>query len=144
MPELERLLVDAKVDLYLSGHHHVFYAAERNGLRMISVGPLGDAVRDLVDGTPSAKTLLVAEYDAEARLSLQAWTGEHFEARLPSHALPPAIGVSQHRLSRLSLERQESIEELEAAASSKAWAELRGPSVPTAPPLLPLEALTAP
>ena len=47
-PALERLLKDADVDLYLSGHHHAFYPGHKDGINLVSQSCLGAGPRRLV------------------------------------------------------------------------------------------------
>jgi hypothetical protein len=46
--ELERLLQDAGVELFLSGHHHAFYPGHRDGIHHVGQACLGSGPRRLI------------------------------------------------------------------------------------------------
>ena len=103
-PELERLLNQHGVDLFLSGHHQVFYSGERNGMRLISNGCLGGGVRSLMDSEePSFKTIVWLEFDKGSLYRVDAFTGRHFDELVPNEVLPESLGYEDKRMARASL-----------------------------------------
>lgn len=99
--ELERVMEEGGVDLYLSGHHHGYYPGRRGALRLVSTGCLGGGARPLLGTTEATpRSLLVLEIGEAGITSLEAYTGEGFAAPLDRSTLPPHLGSPPHRLTR--------------------------------------------
>jgi 3',5'-cyclic AMP phosphodiesterase CpdA len=102
-PRLEQLLKDAKVDLYLSGHHHAFYPGHKDGIHLVSQACAGAGPRRLIgnDGrSPRAITLI--EIDGE-QLRLAALQEPDFTQPVDWRALPERIRSQAAELIRADL-----------------------------------------
>jgi len=43
------------LDLYISGHQHAYYPAEKEGIRFLNMGAIGDGPRKLIGSNTEAK-----------------------------------------------------------------------------------------
>jgi len=93
-PKLEAMLNRHGVDLFVSGHHQVYYPGRRGELRMLSVGCLGGGVRDLLNGEPSMRVITMIEIDSHGIRSIEGYTGDNFDERVPRGTLPFTLGWS--------------------------------------------------
>ncbi len=67
--ELETILRENNVDLYLSGHHHAFYPGFKDDLHLVSLSCLGSAPRKLIDTSRvSYRTFLFLEFDEDVKM----------------------------------------------------------------------------
>jgi acid phosphatase type 7 len=92
--ELEQLLLDGEVDLFLSGHHHAYFPGRRGALRLVGLACLGSGARSLI-GEPasSPKSFVLFEIvDGEVG-AMAAWTGEDFTEMVDPASLPDAVGL---------------------------------------------------
>lgn len=92
----EKLLEDHKVDLFLSGHHHVYYPGHRNGkVQYISVPLLGTGTRALLTDSnfTSERGFLVFDFDEKNGLTMKAIRSsnmsEIFSQNLPEYIRVP-------------------------------------------------------
>lgn len=89
--ELERLLQRHGVELYLSGHHHAFYAAFRNGIRFIGQACLGAAPRRLIGSRQvSERAATWLEFKGN-QVSVTALIGSLFDRPVDLDMLPRSI-----------------------------------------------------
>ena len=107
-PALEKLLADAGVTAYLSGHHHAYYPGWRNGITMLSAGNLGGNQRMLV-GTEQRTgfSFLLLEIAPDGALSVQARVAPDFGDTLNLATLPPTLGSGDGVLRRLDTREQD-------------------------------------
>ena len=105
-PELERLLRDAGLDLYLSGHHHAFYPGHKDGLHLVSQSCLGAGPRKLI-GSPerSPRGFTLIEIDANG-LRLDAFRGPDFTQPIDWADLPARVRSRAAELIRADLAGQ--------------------------------------
>jgi 3',5'-cyclic AMP phosphodiesterase CpdA len=90
-PALERLLRDARVDLYLSGHHHAFYPGHKDGIHLVSQSCVGAGPRRLLGSTErSARSITLIEIDG-ADLRLGAVQAPDFTRPIDWGTLPARI-----------------------------------------------------
>ncbi len=96
--QLESLLEKHKVDLYLSGHHHVFYPGRRNGhTRYLSVPLLGTGARYLLsaEGEKTKRApqgFLLIDLDAQGSIDVTAIESPSL-TRIPFSSLPNSVSV---------------------------------------------------
>jgi 3',5'-cyclic AMP phosphodiesterase CpdA len=113
-PALEQLLKDAKVDLYLSGHHHAFYPGHKDGIHLVSQACAGAGPRRLIGSdqrSPRAFTLI--EIDG-TQLRLAALKEPDFTQRVDWRTLPERIHSQAAELIRADLVKDR-LEELPVA-----------------------------
>jgi len=61
---LQSLMENARVQAYISGHHHAWFSGRRGQLDLIQLGALGSGPRRLLDGgTPAQQTFTLLEID---------------------------------------------------------------------------------
>jgi acid phosphatase type 7 len=93
--DLEALLNDRDVSLYLSGHHHAYYPGRRDDLGLVSLACLGSGQRKLIgDSEVSPPSIVRFVIDQGEVVSLQAYAGDGFDEVVPRSALPAQIGLS--------------------------------------------------
>jgi 3',5'-cyclic AMP phosphodiesterase CpdA len=90
---LESLLTDYGVDLFISGHHHAYYPGKRSDLRLVSTACLGGGARKLIgiDQT-SAKSMVVFEIENGEIVDLQALAGADLDSVVNRSSLPASVG----------------------------------------------------
>lgn len=102
-PGLERLLQQANVALYLSGHHHVFYPGHKDGIHYVSQACLGAGPRKLVGATQrSPRSFTLIEID-DGELHLSAFQSPDFRRPVDWQTLPERIGSQSAELIRADL-----------------------------------------
>jgi 3',5'-cyclic AMP phosphodiesterase CpdA len=88
-PELETLLEDHGVDMFISGHHHAYYPGQRGDLRMLSMACLGSGQRSLIgEEDRSERSVAVIELDADGIGAVDAWSGPNFTETVAHGSLP--------------------------------------------------------
>lgn len=96
--KMESLLEDYHVNYFLSGHHHVYFPAQRLGhVRYVSVPLLGTGSRYLLTANRTERNrapqaFLYFEFDASGKISMQALKSPSMTP-ITSDQLPPAISV---------------------------------------------------
>jgi len=98
---LERVVIDGRVDLYLTGHHHAFYPGVKDGVRYVSQGCLGAAPRPLIGTrarTPRSITLIDVGRDGSLRLDGLA--GADFDTPIDRLTMPARIVTPEATLLR--------------------------------------------
>ena len=101
-PALESLLVEHRVDVYLSGHHHAFYPAMHAGLAQVSQGCLGASPRPLVGAdSASPRTVTVLVFGPDDQWRVGALAGPAFTTWLDVAGLPELIPTPGGVLERL-------------------------------------------
>jgi hypothetical protein len=102
-PELHRLLTQADVDLFLSGHHHAFYPGSKDGIAFVSQSCLGAGPRRLLGATsrpPKAFTLI--DFSGEP-LEIAAFSAPSFDTPIDWETLPPRLHSAAAELQRADL-----------------------------------------
>jgi len=102
-PALEQLLRKARVDLYLSGHHHAFYPGHKDGIHLVSQSCVGAGPRRLIGSagrSPRAITLIEVAGDT---LRLAALEGPDFTRPIDWRTLPERIRSNAAELIRADL-----------------------------------------
>lgn len=90
--ELERILQRHRVDLHLSGHHHAYYPAAKDGVRFVSQACLGAAPRNLLgSGRRSERAITVIEFRPDEPISVEAYRAPAYTERIHRHDLPDPV-----------------------------------------------------
>jgi len=90
--ELERLLRDHDVELYLSGHHHAFYPGYHEGIRFVSQGCLGAGPRALIgDSARSRRAVTLVEIPDSGPVEVRALEAPDFVREIDRSTLPRRI-----------------------------------------------------
>ncbi len=102
-PELQLLLQEHKVDLFLSGHHHAFYPGVKDGVTFVSQACLGAGPRRLI-GSPakSVRSFTVLEFNGDD-IRIAAREGPGFTDELDWRTLPERIRSPVAELIRADL-----------------------------------------
>jgi len=101
--DLERLLQQANLGLYLSGHHHVFYPGHKDGIHYVSQACLGAGPRKLVGATQrSSRSFTLIEID-DGELHLSAFQSPDFRRPVDWKTLPERIRSQPAELIRADL-----------------------------------------
>jgi len=113
-PALEQLLKDAKVDLYLSGHHHAFYPGHKDGIHLVGQSCVGAGPRRLIGSAArSPRAITLIEIDG-AKLRLAALQEPDFTQPIDWRTLPERIRSKAAELIRADLAKDR-LEELPVA-----------------------------
>ena len=100
-PDLRRLLAERGVEVYLSGHHHAFYAAGHDGTLHVSQACLGSGPRPLIGaGRASPRALTLLSIAEDGVLDVAAYRAPGFTDTIDLAALPPAIATPLGTLRR--------------------------------------------
>ncbi|CAN5873609.1 metallophosphoesterase [soil metagenome] len=83
------------VHMYISGHHHAYYAGRRGGIELLHTGALGEGPRPLL-GTqqPSPRTVTILDFDArsaDVRITTVVIGDEMNQDTVPLQSLPRRI-----------------------------------------------------
>lgn len=61
--ELFAMLRDAGLDIYISGHHHAYYPAKKDGVLLLSAGAIGSGPRPLLNSDlPARRTVTLIDF----------------------------------------------------------------------------------
>jgi hypothetical protein len=100
-PALERVVIDGRVDLYLTGHHHAFYPGVKDGVRHVSQGCLGAAPRPLIGTRERApRSLTLIDVGRDGGLRLEGLAGADFDEPIDRLRLPARIVTPEATLLR--------------------------------------------
>ncbi|MGV3685654.1 MAG: metallophosphoesterase family protein [Daejeonella sp.] len=80
------------LDLYISGHQHAYYPAEKNGVRFLNMGAIGDGPRKLIGYPAEARksyTIINIPVNGAKNFSYKTYTPGNEEIRLSS--LPDSV-----------------------------------------------------
>lgn len=101
--ELERL----GATVFVSGHHHAFYAGKRGALSMLYSGALGSGPRKLLGGHTAPRNALALLELRPDSIAIEGYhVGEAGELRpISLHELPPAICSSAGMVLRIDVDR---------------------------------------
>ena len=102
-PQLQALLEEADVELYLSGHHHTFYPGVSGGIALVGQACLGAGPRRLI-GTEnrSARSFTLLEFSKED-IRVDAYEAPDFLTPVDWSSLPEHIRSTVAELLRADL-----------------------------------------
>ena len=93
--KLRSLLEQNGVQIYISGHHHVYYPGKKGKLELLHAGALGQGARQLIDSDLLPyPTVTVIDLDASSKLTYTTYNAKTWEL-ITLEQLPPAI-VGEH------------------------------------------------
>ena len=102
--ELDTILQQAGVDLYLSGHHHAFYPGIKDGIRYVSQACLGGGPRKLLGNNRLSKhSFTVVDISANGATTIRAYQAPDFTRVIDWHTLPARIHSRHAKLIRADL-----------------------------------------
>jgi len=102
-PELQKLLQQAGVELYLSGHHHAFYPGVSGRIALVGQACLGAGPRRLIGtGERSARSFTLLEFTADG-IDVAAFMAPQFKNPVDWATLPARIRSSAAELLRADL-----------------------------------------
>jgi len=102
-PELQKLLEQAGVELYLSGHHHTFYPGVSGRIALVGQACLGAGPRRLIGtGDRSARSFTLLEFTTGG-IEVAAYTAPRFETQVDWTTLPERIRSPAAELLRADL-----------------------------------------
>jgi len=102
--ELEEILQENSVSLYLSGHHHAYFPGYKDGIRYVSQACLGAGPRKLIgDNTVSPRSITLIGIPDEGMPKVQALGGKDFDQPIDIHSLPEKIESEKATLIREDL-----------------------------------------
>jgi 3',5'-cyclic AMP phosphodiesterase CpdA len=99
-PELQALLQEADVDLYLSGHHHTFYPGVKDGVAFVSQSCLGAGPRRLIGAKSKSPHSFTWIEITEDDVRLAAYKAPRFDTQIDWTNLPERIRSSVAELVR--------------------------------------------
>jgi predicted phosphodiesterase len=100
-PDFLARLAGHRVDAYLSGHHHAWYAARRDGVLLLSQACLGGGTRKYVGGDRRAERGYgLLRIDGNGGLSVETRAAPDFARPIDHSRLPARIGRGEALLER--------------------------------------------
>jgi len=102
--ELESLLQQGSVDIFLNGHHHAYYPGHKNGINYISQACLGAGPRSLLGVQKKSKrSITIIEFNADGSFKLDALSAPDFNAVVDIKKLPKRIHTKWAEIIRYDL-----------------------------------------
>lgn len=99
--ELEGILREHDVELYLSGHHHAFYPGYRKGIRFVSQACLGAGPRALIgESGRSERAITIIDIPDAGPIAVNALAAPEFTREIDRKTLPPRIATRYGTLVR--------------------------------------------
>jgi predicted phosphodiesterase len=91
--ELFKMLRDGGLDIYVSGHHHAWYPAEKEGVLLLSAGAIGSGPRQLLGSDqPPRRTITVLDlFDEGGRYTITTYDLENGMREIKPEELPELI-----------------------------------------------------
>ena len=84
--ELERILQKHRVDVHLSGHHHAYYPAAKDGVRFVSQACLGAAPRRCLEARLAPNgPITVIEFPPDGAISVEAYRAPDYVEKIERH-----------------------------------------------------------
>jgi hypothetical protein len=99
-PAFAALLAGHRVDAYLSGHHHAWYPAERDGVRLLSQACLGDGPREYIGGRRAERGYGLLSINSDGTLHVESRAAPDFAASIDHSRIPALIGRDEALLKR--------------------------------------------
>ena len=90
--EMRSLLEQNQVQVYISGHHHVYYPGKKGNLELLHAGALGQGARQLIDSDllPYPTITVIDLEAATSKLTYNTYNAETWEL-IPLEQLPASI-----------------------------------------------------
>lgn len=102
-PELQTLLQEQGVDLFLSGHHHAFYPGVKDGVTFVSQACLGAGPRPLIgSSSKSPRSFTLIEFAGDG-IGISALQGSEFTVEIDWTSLPKRVRSPVAELTRADL-----------------------------------------
>ncbi len=90
--ELETLLQQGNVDIFLNGHHHAYYPGYKNGISYISQACLGAGPRRLLGAEQkSRRSITIIEFTSDGSHKIEALSAPNYTTAVDIKALPERI-----------------------------------------------------
>lgn len=103
---LQSLMENARVQAYISGHHHAWFSGRRGQLDLIQLGALGSGPRRLLDGgAPAQQTFTLLEIDGGRGTLLETTYAVSTGRPLSWSTLPLRLNTRAGLLQRNASER---------------------------------------
>jgi len=103
---LQSLMENARVQAYISGHHHAWFSSRRGQLDLIQLGALGSGPRRLLDGgAPAQQTFTLLEIDGGRGTLLETTYAVSTGRPLSWSTLPLRLNTRAGLLQRNASER---------------------------------------
>jgi 3',5'-cyclic AMP phosphodiesterase CpdA len=103
-PDFLALMAGHQVDAYLSGHHHGWYPAQRDGVLLLSQACLGDGPRKYIGGGPAERGYCLLRLADDRTLSVETRAAPNFAAPIDDSRLPARVGRDAALLERMDSE----------------------------------------
>jgi hypothetical protein len=102
-PAFLALLAGHQVNAYLSGHHHAWYPARRDGVLLLSQACLGDGPREYVGGSRAERGYGLLRIDGSATLQVETRAAPDFALPIDHSRMPALIGQGAALLERADI-----------------------------------------
>lgn len=91
--ELFEMLRDHKLDIYISGHHHAYYPAKKDGILLLSAGAIGSGPRPLLNSDlPPRRTITLFDFfENTGQYVITTFDLENDMEKITPDELPPVI-----------------------------------------------------
>ena len=102
--QLAEILARHEVDMMVSGHHHAYYPARRDGTIFLHASALGDGVRMLVgERQRRPRNVAVIRFDESGLLGFEAYESPDFTDVVDHRELPESVGEGELQIWRYDL-----------------------------------------
>ncbi|TVR16033.1 MAG: metallophosphoesterase [Balneolaceae bacterium] len=104
--KLFNMLRDNGLDIYISGHHHAYYPAMKEGVLLLSAGAIGSGPRPLLGSDlPPARTITIIDFfHEESFYTITTYDIEHGLREIDHDELPKRIEGINGTIKRFDLE----------------------------------------
>ena len=104
-PAFLALLAGHRVDAYLSGHHHAWYPARRDGVLHLSQAYLGDGPRKYIGGGRAERGFCLLRIDSNGSFQVETNAAPGFTSPIDHSRIPAQIGFGLAQVERDASQR---------------------------------------
>ena len=102
--EFGEILRRHDVDLMVSGHHHAYYPARRDGTVFLHASALGDGVRFLLgEEIRRPRNVSVVEFNSEGIVDIRAYESPRFDQLVEIEDLPESLEYDGQKIWRMDV-----------------------------------------
>lgn len=91
-PDFLDILARHRVDAYLSGHHHAWYPAQQDGVRLLAQACLGAGPRKYIGGGRAERCFGLLRIDSDGKLHVESRAAPDFASQIDHSRIPARIG----------------------------------------------------
>ena len=103
---------DAGLDIYISGHHHAYYPAKKDGVLLLSAGAIGSGPRPLLDSDlPARRTITIVDFfESDSSYTITTYDIEDGLKKIDPNELPEQIKGINNTITRYDLAPKDQVD----------------------------------